>query len=55
MTRDEQRARARELTARNYTEHQRKQGKEVSYESVKREINERADKLDKKADWNEKG
>lgn len=52
MNRDDARARAREITARNYYEHQVKQGKQPSYDSVKREVNERADRQDKRKDWN---
>lgn len=49
---DDQRGRAREIVSRNYYEHQIKQGKNPNYENVKREINERADRQDKRKDWN---
>lgn len=51
MNQDEARARARLDTARAVYEHEKKQGKDPSFESVRRYVNERADVQDKRKDW----
>lgn len=51
MTRDEGRAFAREDTAKALMDHERQKGRDMSFESAQRIVNERADVLDKKKDW----
>ena len=50
VSREEGRANAREWGARNLKRHYEKQGKDVSYESCRKEMNTRADMVDKKHD-----
>lgn len=52
MNEQESRQRAREDTAKHLLEHRRRQGKDPTYESVQREVSERADRIDKQRDRN---
>lgn len=51
---DQERARknAREDGAKHLYEHEKRLGKDPSYESCQRHVNERADIQDKRKDWN---